>query len=268
VRYGILLALAAFLLACGSESGRSRPEAVLKIKYCAEVGEKVKFDAGGSTDDGTIIKYMFTIDPGQAVPLVNNRDHIYHVFGKPAMAGKNITQYQVRLQVIDDDGFSDETLASLFIVYDMDQCPEPDEPLPVVPDVLDVVDTEWTEPWEIYVEDVPYFDYEPYDIEPQPDVPVIDFAGGCPQIAGTYRLQIFCYGSIHADMDVTLSQQDCSFKDDFGILSGELGEDGSATLESPFADLNMNKCEGVIEDTSNFSLDCTSNCTAVFVLKD
>lgn len=268
MRYWIILMAAMLLVSCGQGAEDSadsgQPKAVLKVPACAKVGTVVKFDASGSTDDGEILKYMFTIIPGQAVPLINNRAHIYHVFDKPTYKGKYITQYQVRLQVVDDSGMRAEDAQALFIVKNLDQCPEEPVYIPdIVEDIADVMEQPPDISSELYEPDTVVPDLP--DIDTKPDVKPVDVEPvECPNIEHPYRLEILCYGSTHATLDVSLIQNGCSVVDDFGILSGEFTDGNHLKMKSIFEDLNINDCEGDVEDTSSFALNCTSDCTAVF----
>ncbi|MDF1563127.1 MAG: PKD domain-containing protein [Deltaproteobacteria bacterium] len=80
------------------------PEAVISAPTTAGVGENIRFDGAGSTDDGSIVRYDWdfgdgTTSAGQAV------DHAY------ASAGT----FEASLTVYDDDGASDTATQTMVI---------------------------------------------------------------------------------------------------------------------------------------------------------
>ncbi len=255
---GLLLLL--FLQVSCVDSGSRVPTAVLKVPACVLAGAEVTFDAGASTDpDGRIVRYIFGVDD---LPLlVNNQPELTWVFAKPKVANGQIEQYVVRLSVLDEDGFRSTDQAHVFVVDDLELCPE--APPPVLPDTI---------LWDAWEPDVVEPEAVPDDaasVDVVPDIPQKPDTGGlCPNITGSYRVQVFCFATVSLELDLGIQQaDDCTFTEEFGIVEGSVAQDGTITLQSPFADLNMSSCEGLFDDPENFSLDCTSGCTAVFLTK-
>jgi len=252
------------LLGCDQTGDYLPPQARLSLPACVVAGTKVVMDASDSVDeDGRIVKYIYTIGHDHA-PLVHNQPTLTYVFKEPLVDEGLIQQYLVRLRVTDDHGLSDEVQTGVFVVFNESECEEVGAtPPPVVPDVV--------EPPDMYqadvVPDVPP-EMGPQDTAPlDADVPPSDTPVYCPNITGIYRVQVFCFGALEVELELSLLQSaDCTFVDDFGIVSGEVGMDGTIHLWSEHSELNIEDCQGTLEDPEQFTLDCTSNCTAVFIL--
>ncbi len=257
--------LTATLLAIGCSGGNDPrvPLAKLSIPACVAAGTMVTLDASGSTDpDGRIARYVFSVD-GQ-VKLANNQPSVTIPFAQPKIADGQFQQFAVRLTVIDNDGFEAHAQANLFVVYEVNQCP--DGPPPQLDVVLqDMVGLDVFS-GEISVDSMEFDvgnDVVPIDFSPPPDG-----SGLCPNLTGSYNVQVFCFGTLHLEIELALEQKDgCLIGEEYALVEGEVDETGQVTLSSTFSDLNMDECKGVMDDPDNFALECSSGCTAVFLKK-
>lgn len=266
-----LLVLCLFGMGCGSGEAISNrmPAASLKLPACVVAGTTVTLDASGSTDpDDNITTYVFTIGH-DLPPLVNNKPTVKYRFSKPRISGNKIEQYQVLLTVVDADGLQDSSPGAIFVVFKESQCP--DDAQPIVTDLIeeDLYYPDVFAPDDVWSPDVSPVDIIPVDVV-TPDLPSKDVTGVCPNVSGAYRLQIFCFGSTEFELEVDIVQKDgCAFEEELGIFAGTIDGDGFMKLDSAaqYEVLHISHCEGYYDDPENFSLECTSNCTAVFLLE-
>jgi hypothetical protein len=261
-----VLTVALFAVACGGGNDPRVPLAKLSVPACVAAGSNVKLDGTGSTDpDGRIARYVFSVD-GQ-VKLANNQPFVILPSSEPKITNGQFQQYAVRLTVIDDDGFEAHAQANFFVVHDVSQCPEGPPPmLDIVSQDLMDFDVVGTDGGDDLVEYDVGYDAQPMDISPA-DLPLPpDGSGICPNVTGTYRVQVFCFGTLHLELELSLQQQDgCLIVEEYGLVEGSVDETGQVMLSSTFSDLNMDECKGVMDDPENFALECSSGCTAVFL---
>ena len=255
----LAVAVLLMLTGCGNSDLSNRvPSARLQLPACVTAGTLVTLDASKSSDpDGRIERYVFAID-SKTPKLVHNESSITYRFTEPKIVDGRIEQFVVQLQVVDNDGFEAFAQAAMFVVYDLDQCPE--EPV-FVPDVQveDVIAEDLPEP-----QDVPLLDVMP-DVAPKDTAPFPDVPKTCPSIAGKYRVEVTCQSQPYLETELTLFQNGCEFWDDFDIVYGTIDKGGFVVLESDMDDLNLNYCEGIVEDFEFFSLECTSECIVTFL---
>lgn len=105
---GLSATRATTIQATASQSSNESPvaEAVISTPTTINVGTEVYFDAAGSTDDGTIVNYLWSMGNGD---VVQNQSFSYTF--------TQVGRYSVQLIVTDNEGASD----SLFIVIDVVQ---------------------------------------------------------------------------------------------------------------------------------------------------
>jgi hypothetical protein len=260
-----VLTVVLFAVACGGGNDPRVPLAKLSVPACVAAGSEVKLDGTGSTDpDGRIARYVFSVD-GQ-VKLANNQPVVSIPSPEPKITNGQFQQYAVRLTVIDDDGFDAHAQANFFVVYDVSQCPG--GPIPaediVSQDLVDsdIVGGDTGEDAQEYDgADGGHEDVSPIDV-PFP----MDVTGICPNLTGTYLVQVFCFGALDLELELILKQQDgCLILEEHGLVEGSVDETGQVTLSSTFSELSMDDCKGMMDDPENFALECSSGCTAVFL---
>lgn len=270
-----VLLMIVLLMGCSASSGDEPPVAGLKVPACILVGTAVQLDASASTDaDGDIVKYIFTIGHGQA-PIISEKPKLTYLFEEPIYSGKTLYAYQILVTVVDSHGNTGHAEAELAVVFNEIECPgnasladawvpvhdiveqELAEDLPSMDDVpptQDVLEAEAVEPPEI----VP-------DETAPPEVKQDTNPGLCPNVAGNYHLEVYCFGSIAADLELPLQQGGCYLQDPWGLFEGTIYENGTMELSTDQPDLKMADCDGEYEPgPDGFSLNCTSGCTAVF----
>lgn len=256
----LTLVVALCLLGCGNSDLSNRvPSARLQLPTCVIAGTLVTLDASKSTDpDGHIERYVFAVD-SKTPRLIHNDSSITYRFMEPKVIDGKIEQFVVQLQVVDNDGFEAFDQAAMFVVYDLDQCPE--EPV-VVPDiqVLDIISYDQLEPDTNPLLDV-MSDLAPKDTAPLPDIPLT-----CPSIAGNYQVEVYCQSQLSSETELTIIQNGCEFRDDFDLVSGTIDKSGNVVLESNVEGLYIDHCEGIMEDAEFFTLECTSSCTVTFIV--
>lgn len=255
-----VLVVALLATACGGGADPRVPQAKLTVPACVATGAEVKLDATGSSDpDGRIARYVFSVDGH--VKLASNQPYVILPSVTPKIVGGQFQQYAVRVKVVDDDGFAAIAQANFFVVNDVTQCPVGASPADIVMQDSfgpDIVPDGWS------TEDIDgdhISDGGPLDVPAPPD-----FTGLCPDVTGTYKVQIFCFGSVDLELELVLQQQEgCVIAEEYGLVEGSVDETGLVTLSSTFSELNMDDCKGPFDDPENFSLECTSGCTAVFL---
>lgn len=251
-----------FVLACGGGNAPRVPTAKLSVPACVIGGNEVRLDAAGSSDpDGRIARYIFSVD-GQ-VKLANNLPFVVLPSAKPKVIDGQLTQYAVRLTVVDDDGFEAHAQANFFVVYDGTQCPDG------LPSQVDIVAQDWSSSDVVSAEvSRDAMDYDLRADAGPTDVPLpLEVTGFCPNVTGKYNVQVFCYGSLHLELELVLQQQDgCVISEENGLVEGTVDETGQIILSSTFPYLNMEECKGSFDDPENFALECSTGCTTVFLM--
>ncbi len=253
------LAVALLAMACGGGTDPRVPLAKLSVPACVAAGAEVKLDASGSSDpDGKIARYVFSVD-GE-VKLANNQPFVILPVVTPKIADGQFQQYAVRLTVVDDDGFTAQAQANFFVVYEASQCPVGSSPADIVVQDYSGADAGY----DVWSADAVAGDMNADAGLADGPVPP-DFTGLCPDVTGTYLVQVFCYGQLHLELELALQQQDgCVFVEEYGLVEGSVDETGLVSMSSTFSDLNMDDCNGPLDDPDHFALGCTSGCTAEF----
>lgn len=263
-------ALVLLAVACGNES-LPYPVAHLEAPKCAVVGKTITLDASASETRGdAIVQYAFRVGHNGAW-LISHSAKLYYRYGKPEMLGDKLAQTVVLLEVLDDNGRTAQDAALTWVVFDESQCPEGTLP-PPVPDVVaeDVLS-------DGIGEDGPEPDGLPDEIGPAetdgtaPPLDLLsegpfDAGPGCPSIDGTWQLAVYCGGSVKVELELSLMQnEDCTFADNLGVLTGKAHPDGTIELDSDTPQLFMDDCFGKIGEAETFTVDCASGCTVQFV---
>lgn len=263
------------VVGCTGSVGDDSPVAGLKVPGCILAGTTVQLDASDSSDpNGDIVKYIFTIGHSQA-PIISEKPILVYTFEQPIFEDGLLYAYQILVTVVDVHGNAGHAEAEVAVVFNKSECPGnappvdisiPDEDIVQQPDDV-VIPEEIVEPTEVVEPaDVP----EPEEVtDPEeitfPEVQPDTAPAYCPNVSGTYHLEVYCYGSIAADLELPLQQTVCHIEDPYGLFNGTVYENGTMEVGSTQPDLKMDDCEGQFEEgPDGFSLDCSSGCTAVF----
>ncbi|GEM_PF-4193390 len=286
-----LLIVGLLLVACGSQGVPSPPRAAIAGPLCVVAPGEVLFDASGSQDvDADIDRYIFRIGHRNP-PVVTDAPHLAYRLKEPFTIGGRYEPMPVTVTVVDTMGLEATASIAIWVVSSPEQCATVGQPDPdayfdssdgLVPDSqgLDTWDQELAddvleevEPRDLletssdFVSDIPPdfgTDFvEPDVIEPDmippDDIPQDTVVTNCPNIAGKWTVRIRCQGNIEAVLDLQLNQTECSVSDTFAVVYGNF-EGEMLVMKSDFDELKINDCSGPVLDTSEFVLECTSEC--------
>jgi len=265
-----VLVLAA-LLAGACSVDRGLPTAVLDAPGCVAAGTEVMLSALDSSDSGgEIIRYTFAI--GSEIAPASTREPVYsHKFVDAEVQPADGPAYtNVKLTVLDNEGNTAQATAKVYVVDDLDECPEgvtvrePSEPEPEV--VSDVGAEE-------VVSDLLADSGPAGDVVACPEGP-----GDCPDASGEYKLRLYCGGQEIADIgkdpedpedegktSLFFFQCNCGLNDNWGILdSGAIDQAGNMTLAASADFSDMGQCSGLYApDDPLFDLPCDNDCYVV-----